>query len=159
MIKIDLSVLRTPDDILPVQKKDSKCESREITGIDGDASKPLSFKGVGRQKISGWVRIGHGRGFKGISAAAGYSLRSFLKKNFKECGPRSFFLFVACDGYRVLFSGREIFLSGDGASYMILDAIDGKKPTGNYMLAPVDDYFVDRDVWGLTHIVCIDGLN
>jgi len=61
-----------------------------------------------------------------------------------------------CDGYRALFSGREIFLSDDGASYMIIDSIDGKSATGKYMLAPVDDYFVDRDVWGLTHIVMLD---
>jgi len=29
----------------------------------------------------------------------------------------------------------------------------GKKVPGNYMLAPVADWFVDRDVWGLSHIV------
>lgn len=153
--EIKLVVLRTPDDKLPVMKKGEKCESRGITGIDGTESIAISFNGVSEQKTSSWIRVGHGQGFKGIASASGYSLRSLLKNNFKNCVPDDFFVFVACDGYRVLMSGREIFLSGDGASYMILKNIDGKKPTGKYMLAPVDDYFVDRDVWGLTHVVII----
>ncbi len=153
--QIKLVILRTPDEKLPVMKKGAKCESTGITGIDGTESRAMSFNGVKEQTVSGWVRIGHGQGYKGIATASGYSLRSFLKNNFKDCGPNDFFLFVACDGYRVLMSGREIFLSGDGASYMILNKMDGKKPTGNYMLTPVDDYFVDRDVWGLTHVVII----
>lgn len=154
--KITFSVFKTPDDILPVTKKGKKCSSDGITVIRGGTAGPASFVNVARSKAAGWVRIGHGQGFKGISGAEGYELRSFLKKNFRDCGPDSFFIFIACDGYRALFSGREIFLSGDGASYMIVDSLDGKKATGNYMLAPVDDYFVDRDVWGLTHVVMLD---
>lgn len=154
--KITFTVFKTPDDKLPVMKKGAKCVSEGIAIINGSNTAPASFGDVARTKKSDWVRIGHGQGFKGISKAQGYSLRSFLKKNFKDCGPDKFFLFVACDGYRALFSGREIFLSDDGASYMIIDSIDGKSATGKYMLAPVDDYFVDRDVWGLTHIVMLD---
>ncbi|MBP7737573.1 MAG: hypothetical protein KA369_16450 [Spirochaetes bacterium] len=153
--QIKLVVLRTPDDKLPVMKKGAKCESTGISSIDGAAVKAVTFNGVTEQKTDRWVRVGHGQGFKGVSSAAGYGLRSFLTKNFRDCGPDDFFLFVACDGYRVLMSGREIFLSGDGASSMILKELDGKKTTGTYMLAPVDDYFVDRDVWGLTHVVII----
>ncbi len=153
--EIKLVVLRTPDDKLPDMKKGAKCESGGITRIDGAVSQAVSFNGVDEQRTSGWVRVGHGQGYKGISSAAGYGLRSFLKNNFRDCGPDDFFLFVACDGYRVLMSGREIFLSDDGSSSMILKEIDGRKPTGNYMLAPVADYFVDRDVWGLTHVVII----
>lgn len=153
--KITFTVLKTPDDRLPVTKKGTKCASDGIVAIEGKAVKPVSFDGVSRQKISGWVRIGHGQGYKGISSAGGYDLRSFLKKNFKNCGPDKFFLFVACDGYRAIFSGREIFQSDDGASFMIVDTMDGKKATGNLMLAPVADYFVDRDVWGLTHVVML----
>ena len=154
--KITFTVLKTPDDKLPVTKKGMKCVSEGITIINGGKSASALFGDVARSKKSDWVRIGHGQGFKGISKAEGYSLRSFLKKNFKGCGPENFFLFVACDGYRTLFSGREIFLSDDGASYMIIDTLDGKAATGKYMLAPVDDYFVDRDVWGLTHVVMLD---
>ena len=154
--KITFTVFKTPDDKLPVMKKGTKCVSEGITIINGDKTSPASFGDVARIKKSDWVRIGHGQGFKGISKARGYSLRSFLKKNFKDYGPDKFFLFIACDGYRALFSGREIFLSDDGASYMIIDSIDGKNATGKYMLAPVDDYFVDRDVWGLTHVVMLD---
>ncbi|MBN1495937.1 MAG: hypothetical protein JXA07_04155 [Spirochaetes bacterium] len=154
--KITLTVLHAPDAILPVMKKGAECASRGIVIIEKDAGKPVSFAGAARQKATGWVRIGHGRGYKGISKAEGYGLREVLKKNFRACGPDKFFLFVACDGYRVLFSGREIFLTNDGTSYLIVDTLDGRKATGNYMLAPVDDYFVDRDVWGLSHIVMLD---
>ncbi|MBN2160964.1 MAG: hypothetical protein JW807_16355 [Spirochaetes bacterium] len=155
--KMTLEVLKTPDDLLPVMKKGAKCSSDGISAVQNGTAKPVVFEGVERSKTSDWVRIGHGQGYKGISSAGGYDLRSFLKKNFKNCGPDNFFLFVACDGYRVLFSGREIFGSADGASYMIVDSLNGKDARGKYMLAPVADYFVDRDVWGLTHIVMLDG--
>jgi len=153
---ITLTVLKTPDDRLPVMKKGTKCESEGITIINGGTAAPAVLGDVARLNKTDWVRIGHGQGFKSISKAEGYSLRSFLRKNFKDCGPENFFLFVACDGYRTLLSGREIFLSDDGASYMIIDSMDGKAATGRYMLAPVNDYFVDPDVWGLTHVVMLD---
>lgn len=154
---ITLSVLPAPDDRLPVMKKGTKCESDGITAVTGGTAKPATFAGVERVRTSGWVRIGHGQGYKGISSAEGFALRSFLKANFKDCGPDSFFLFVACDGYRVLLSGREVFLSDDGASSMIVDTTDGKRVAGKYQLAPIHDFFVDRNVWGLTHVVMLDG--
>ncbi len=155
--EMTFEVLPTPDDRLPVLKKGAKCASGGITVITGKEPKPATFNDIQRHKSSGWVRVGHGQGYKGISSAGGYSLRSFLKKNFSECGPDNFFLFVACDGYRVLLSGREIFLSDDGASSMIADTMDEKDASGKYMLAPIADYFVDRDVWGLTHVVMLEG--
>jgi len=155
--EMTLELLPAPDDRLPVMKKGAKCGSDGITVIRGKEAKPALFTGVERMKSIGWVRVGHGQGYKGVASAEGYGLRSFLKKNFKECGPDSFFLFVACDGYRVLLSGREIFLSNDGAASMIADTLDGKGASGKYMLAPIDDYFVDRDVWGLTHVVMLEG--
>ena len=39
---------------------------------------------------------------------------------------------------------------------MIVTEIDNKAPENGLMLGPVRDYFVDRDVWGLSHIVLLD---
>lgn len=155
--EMTLVLIPAPDDRLPVMKKGSKCTSGGITLITGDTSNIASFADVSRQKTYGWVRIGHGQGYKGVASVEGYSLRSFLKNNFKGCGPDNFFLFIACDGYRTLLSGREIFLSNDGASSVIATILDGTEASGKYMLAPIDDYFVDRDVWGLTHVVMLEG--
>jgi hypothetical protein len=58
----------------------------------------------------------------------------------------------------VLLSGREIFSTKEGSSFMLLRSLNGKKPAGNNMLATVKDYFVDRDVWGLSHIVLIQDI-
>ena len=118
---------------------------------------PLRSPMSAGRKSSGWVRIGHGQGYKGISSAERLQPALVSEKEFQGCGPDNFFLFVACDGYRVLLSGREIFLSDDGASSMIARYLDGKEASGKYMLAPIDDYFVDRDVWGLTHVVMLEG--
>ncbi len=65
----------------------------------------------------------------------------------------AFYLFVACDGYRSLFSGTEIFATAAGRESMIITEMDGERPSGGMTLGPVRDYFVDRDVWGLSHIV------
>jgi hypothetical protein len=140
---------------LPATKKGAKCESPMVTGVWKDKEIALNYAGVERSSLKGWVRTGHGKGYKGISDAAGYNLVSLLKKNFPGCGPDTWFLFVACDGYRALFSGREIFLTEAGRAAMLIDALDGKKPAGGYTLGPVKDYFVDRDVWGLSHIVSL----
>ena len=140
-------------DKLPAVKKGAECVSNSILCIDGDYITAAGFTGVEIIKRKNWFRTGHGRGFKGISNAEGYSLRLFLKKNFPGCSAKDYFLVTACDGYRCLFSGREIFEHIAGESMMILGTIDGKSATGGYTLVPVQDYFVDRDVRGLTHIV------
>jgi hypothetical protein len=155
--EMTFSLLASPDSTLPAMQKGIKCTSAGITLVTGNKSKPATFTDVSRQKTTAWVRIGHGQGYKGISSVEGYSLRSFLKKNFSKCGPDNFFLFVACDGYRAILSGREIFLSDDGASSLIAETLDETDASGKYMLAPIADYFVDRDVWGLTHVVMFEG--
>ena len=156
VVSVTFSVLETPDNMLPKLKKGTKCSADSLSCLQNGRAKTAVYSGVKKQMVKNWVRVGHGRGYKGIVTAEGYNLRSFLKKNFPGCGKNSYFMFIACDGYRVLFSGREVFLTEDGDSYMLLINLNGKKPVGNNMLAPVDDYFVDRNVWGLTHIVLID---
>ncbi len=160
--KVVSITLTTPDvqyGKLPVMKQGKKCKSGTIQCVESGKSRKGSFDGVPGRKVTGWVRVGHGRGYKGISSASGYKLRAFLKQNFPGCGEDNYFLFVACDGYRTIFSGSEIFATEDGESFIIADKLDGKRPPGGIMLAPVDDYFVDRDVWGLTHIVLLDNDN
>jgi hypothetical protein len=62
---------------------------------------------------------------------------------------------VACDGYRALFSGREIFTTGDGAVMMIASRLNGETPSRGFMLAPTGDFFSDRAMWGLARVVRI----
>lgn len=158
VVKITLGEIEVPFAGIPVMKKGEKCSSSAITAVSAKGSSPVSFAGVPRADASSWIRTGHGRGFKGISTASGYSLRETLRKNFPNCGEKNFFLFIACDGYRTLFSGREIFMTEAGRSMMIIDTLDGKKSPSGPMLGPVADYYVDRDVWGLSHIVMLDGV-
>ena len=87
------------------------------------------------------------------STLTGYRLVSFLEKNFEEDAKDSFYLFIACDGYRSLFSGTELFKTAAGSESLIVTEMDGEPPHGGFMLGPVRDYFIDRDVWGLSHIV------
>lgn len=70
------------------------------------------------------------------------------------------FLFVACDGYRTLFlfSGRDIFSTETGRRMMLIDELDGKPRRGGSSLGPVKDYFVDREIRGLTHIIMLDNI-
>jgi hypothetical protein len=150
-----LTVINTPDHLLPRLPKGEKCTSASIECIDGEIVKPASYENVDILEQTGWLRIGHGRGIKGnsLSTVSGYSLASFLKENFPGCGGNDFFLVVGCDGYRALFSGREIFFTAAGKIVVLINTIDGKDPDGGKAIAAVDDFFVDRDVWGVSHIV------
>ena len=142
---------------LPIAKK-GKCYSKTIICVNKNTESLGKFDLVGRKNFKNWFRTGHGQGFKSLSNAEGFTLRDFLKKNFPGCGSDNYFLFIACDGYRCLFSGREIFDHADGKAMLIIDKIDGKDAFSGFMLAPIRDYFVDRDVWGLSHIIMLDNI-
>ena len=106
---IVLSVPEVEEGLLPERRKDFDCRPESIMIMDGRGTRPAGFDGVARSPERTWVRVGHGKGFKGISTVEGFSLRSFLEKNVPDISPDDFFLFASCDGYRCLFSAREIF--------------------------------------------------
>jgi hypothetical protein len=151
--------LRTPIvglEDLPVQQQGVECSSDSlIRCANGDCS-PASLEGVETATVHNWIRVGHGMGYKGVHEARGYSLASFLEGNFASDTETSFYLFVACDGYRSIFSGTEIFITAAGRKSIIITEMDGERPSGGLTLGPVGDYFVDRDVWGLSHIVQLE---
>jgi len=62
-------------------------------------------------------------------------------------------MFIGCDGYRCLFSYKEIFEQDAGNKLMIVTHINGKSAQGHFMVASTGDFFVDRCVWGLSHIL------
>lgn len=148
--------LRTPAvsfEDMPVQQKGIPCSSDSLVLCAEEECSPATLEGIEKETVRDWVRVGHGMGYEGISSASGYRLVSFLKMNFSDDRESSFYLFVACDGYRSLFSGAEIFRTAAGREIMIITEMDGESPSGGLTLGPVRDYFVDRDVWGLSHIV------
>jgi hypothetical protein len=158
VVRIALTIPPTPDDRLPVMKKGEKLSGEHILCIGADSTETAGvFENVDPLEIDAWFRIGHGRGIKGDApfTAKGYGLRSFLKTNFPDCGPGDFFMFVGCDGYRSLFSGREIFLTRDGAGMMLIETLNGRPPEDGILLGPINDFFVDRSVRGLSHIAII----
>lgn len=155
VVRITLASVDAPDHLLPHQQKGKKCISPSPVCINEGNVRPASYENVETLEKSDWLRIGHGRGIKGdgLSTVSGFSLGSFLKENFPGCEADDLFLFVGCDGYRALFSGHEIFLTAAGKMFMLINTIDGKEPGGGKTIAAVNDFFVDRDVWGLSHIV------
>ena len=156
VVTITFGVHETPDHLLPPWKEKFKCTSTSLSCVAGEKVWPASFEGLDQQEIRDWIRVGHGHGFMGISSARGYPLRPFLRKNFLNCGSGQDFIFVSCDGFRTIFSGPEIFLNEEGESILLMTELDGKATQGNITIAPLRDYFVDRDVWGITHIVMVD---
>ncbi|PKL35383.1 MAG: hypothetical protein CVV44_21490 [Spirochaetae bacterium HGW-Spirochaetae-1] len=156
VIKIVLRDIPVDGTGLPALKKGIKCSSDTVMTVNDRKMRKLITAGVKPASINGWVRTGHGQGFKGISNAQGFEMRDLLKKNFPGCGADAWFLFVACDGYRAMFSGREIFNTAAGKNMMLITKVDGKPAHGGSSLGPVSDYYVDRETWGLTHIIMID---
>jgi len=147
------------DDSLPCHSQDflrAIPNTSSVSFRSDDRSRfPARFETVARAVAPRWIRIGHGHGFDDMVRAEGFELRAFLSTNFPEADPDDFFLFVSCDGYRALLSGREIFATPEGAAMMIADRINGEPPPRGYLLAPTADYFSDRAMWGLAHVVWI----
>ncbi|HOP62323.1 MAG TPA: hypothetical protein PK358_00690 [Spirochaetota bacterium] len=158
--KIVLREIDVDNSGLPEMRKGFKCSSDSLKGVYKNKISTLVLKGTEPVAVTNWLRTGHGQGYKGLASTAnGFSLRSVLRKNFPGAGEKHFFLFVACDGYRSIFSGKEIFSTDAGKDMMIMTKIDGKPVMGKISVAPVRDYFVDRGVWGLTHIVMLDAID
>lgn len=154
--KIEFVSPDTGSAVLPKTVKGLKCSSSEITGYYNGKQIKVSESGLSKVKVDRWVRVGHGKGYKGISTAEGYRLNDLLRKNFADCSEDKLYLFVACDGYRALFTGYELFGTESGAKALLLTSMDNKADASGPMLGPIGDFFVDRDVWGLSHIVVID---
>ena len=155
VVRISYDAIRVADSGLPPRKKKIVCQSTSITCFDGERQTSGRLEGVQRTGNNDWIRIGHGHGYDEVASAEGVDLRGFLVANFANVGPDDFFLFVACDGYRALFSGREIFATVDGQAMMIVDRLNGSLPAEGLMLAPTADYFSDRAMWGLAYVVRI----
>ena len=155
VVRISYDAIPLDDKELPPRKKKFACHSASIACIDGGTHTTGILEAVDRAVNDHWIRIGHGHGYDEIAKVEGVDLRGFLADNFSGAGSDDFFLFVACDGYRALFSGREIFSTTDGAAMMIVDRLNGGTPVEGFMLAPTADYFSDRAMWGLAQVVRI----
>ena len=155
VVRISYDPIPVDERALPPRRKKVVCHSASLTCMDGSRQWPGELASIQRAANNGWLRIGHGHGYDEIASAEGIDLRGFITKNFDGAGPDDFFLFVACDGYRALFSGREIFATPDGRAMMIVDRLNGKALAEGLMLAPTADYFSDRAMWGLAQVVRI----
>lgn len=153
VIEINLLLPNYDDSLLPETKKGKSCLATRVVCISQGKPHTADFLHVQPQAVSNWIQVGHGRGYKGISNAKGFNLKYFLVKNFSPIPHDAWFLFVGCDGYRCVFSYQEIFEHDSGNKLLIATHINGKPAQGNYMLASTDDFFVDRCVWGLSHIL------
>lgn len=153
VVKITYTTLPAPNALLPERKKRAKCASHSLTCIDGQEKYEGTLQNIPRIKKDDWTLIGHGHGYEENVEAEGYDLRAFLKANFKTINPDDYFLFVACDGYRCLFSYREIFVLESGKDMMIVDSINGELPKTGYRLAPTADFFSDRSMWAVAYAV------
>jgi hypothetical protein len=156
--RIVLREITVDNSEFPEMTKGFRCVADSVKTVHNGKVMPLDLNGIETGNVANWVRTGHGQGFKGISSASGYNLRSLLRKNFPGAGEKNYFLFVACDGYRTMFSGREIFSTDAGKDMMLLKEMDGAKTRCGMSLGPVRDYYVDRETWGLTHIMMVDGV-
>ncbi len=155
VVKITYTTLPAPNDLLPERKKGTKCASHSLTCIDGENKYEGSLENIPGIKKEDWALIGHGHGYEENVEAEGYDLRAFLKSNFDDISKDDYFLFAACDGYRCLFSYREIFVIESGKDMMIVDKVNGEMPETGYRLAPTADFFSDRSMWAVAYIVRI----
>ncbi len=154
VVSIEMFLPRTSDKILPKLVKGDRCLSNKLFCIKKGNKYESSFSGIKIKTFKNWVRIGHGRGIKSKNpeTVSGYSLRNFLVNNFGSSNIDDFFMFVGCDGYRSLFSWSEIFHTYAGERMIIITQRNGKPIRNNITLGITNDFFVDRDIHGLSYI-------
>lgn len=153
---ITLENPKTPDRFLPKMEKGKQCISSSVICVENENQWPASNADLLLKEIKDWFRIGHGKGIRSehLSTVTGYPLISYLRKNFPGAGlDNDFYVFIACDGYRSIFSSREIFGTTAGENLLMIETVDGQVPESGPTVAPVSDFFVDRGVRGVSHIV------
>ncbi len=158
VVKVVLREIEVDNSILPVVQKGAKCSSHSVKIVEGSKVSSLNTAGVKTASVSKLIRVGHGQGYKGIANAKGYSFISIVQNNFPGADLENYFLVTGCDGYRALFSAREIFTTEAGEAMMLITDVDGKKNATGLSMGPVKDYYLDREIWGMTHIVKIDSI-
>jgi hypothetical protein len=149
---------QTPDDKLPKMQKNIDCQSTSIICIEDNTEKPATFESVAKVEYTDWFRIGHGRGIREqkLGTVSGYNIRDFLKMNFTITNLDDFYLVIACDGYRSIYSAREIFNTAAGNGFLLYDKVDDEIQSNGMTWGAVTDFFMDRCVKSVTHIIRID---
>mgnify|MGYP000228345866 CR=1 FL=1 len=155
VVRITLEVPAVPRDRLPPVRKHSVCRSEEIICIEGKDSWIAVPDDFPRKTWPAWFRIGHGMGIRSARTARadGVALNQILKKWFPQCGADDFFLVSGCDGYRVLLSAREVFADPRGERFLLVDKVDGAPLENGLMLGVFGDFYIDRCVRGVSHVV------
>ena len=115
---------------------------------------PLTRKAFARSRRTAWkdATFGMGMGYHGIRTWEGADLGALLRPLLpRGADPRLAWVVVtALDGYRVLYSGAEVFTAPEGRGVMLADRINGAPlgtGSGRYHAVPRADFFVDRDVF------------
>lgn len=147
--------VRLPEGQVPERVKGMKCFSRGLVCMEEGYWKEAVWGGLIKAPAEDWVRVGHGRGFIGQVRIEGYRFRDFLSLNFPDIKQEDYLMLVACDGYRVLYSAREIFLTESGANMLLLGEMNGQSPPGGKTLACTSDFYADRGLWGMSHVLKI----
>jgi hypothetical protein len=119
----------------------------QVLSVDEERINSIKLNSFPLKTIKNRFRIGHGRGIKGItSSAQGYPIKNILIKYFPHINKEDFFLFLAADGYRAIFSFYEIFQHAQGNNLFLLKSRNGKPIEEGFTLAVLEDFFIDRDV-------------
>ncbi len=107
-----------------------------------------------RRSVQNWRRVGHGRGIKSEvpEEAEGIGFIDMLKQVFPQMTREDAVMVVAIDGYRSVFSGREILEHPQGQEMLIQDRTAQDQ---GWIIQVCGDFFVDRCVWGVSHIIRI----
>ncbi|HBE88445.1 MAG TPA: hypothetical protein DDW67_04810 [Elusimicrobia bacterium] len=114
----------------------------------------FEVKGAGKAGIRTYeaAGYGHGTGFKGMKKVEGFLFRGALVRTGispQESG--SYLVAVSAgDAYRAAFSLSELINRGDNADFLVVD--NGKAEDGRFSLFSPADFFVDRNVRGMSKV-------
>jgi hypothetical protein len=132
--------------------KSGLVEEPLLVGLDGSKT-PLTKElfGKGTKVIWQDACFGMGMGYHGVRHWEGLDLGALLRPLVPAgVDPRQVWvLATALDGYRVLYSGGELFTAPEGKGVILADQINGaplEKGSGRYHAVSKADFYIDRDV-------------
>ncbi|HOI41910.1 MAG TPA: hypothetical protein PK523_03110 [Elusimicrobiales bacterium] len=114
----------------------------------------FEVKGPGKAGVRTYeaAGYGHGTGFKGMKKVEGFLFKDVLAR--AGVSPResgSYLVSVSAgDAYRAAFSLAELINRGDNADFLVVD--NGRAKDGRFSLFSPADFFVDRNVRGMSRV-------
>jgi precorrin-4 methylase len=156
VVNVEVVDLKPDSGPWPVKKGDRFSPQMTVSGGSKKALTVKDLSGFPRARATVNV-VGDGKGFHGRYECEGAPLVDVLARAGVKADLRTVFVASGFDGYRVLISYGELYLSPLGRRILVVDRRDGAplEKDGRFAIVFPDDQAADRDVKSVERIEAV----